>query len=99
MAVRHSIVSGLEVNEGEYIGILDGELVSSCGGAVETMLDMIGKIEDIDLREIVTLFVGDGVSDEARVAMTEAIEERFEDLSVDVYIGGQEIYEYLIAIE
>ena len=99
MAVRHSTLSGLEVNEGEYIGILDGDLVSAGGDAIAAMMSMLEKVEDIDMREIITLFVGEGVSEDARVEMVEALEEKFEDLAVEVYIGGQEIYEYLIAIE
>ena len=27
------------------------------------------------------------------------LEETFEDLAVEVYLGGQEIYDYLIAVE
>ena len=63
------------------------------------MCEMLSQIEDIEDRELLTLFVGADVSEEARIEMTEMLEERFEDLSVEVYIGGQEIYSYLIAVE
>ena len=65
----------------------------------EALCDMIGKIDDIDDRELITLFVGADVSEEDRVIMTEAIEERFEDLELEVYVGGQEIYDYLVSVE
>lgn len=99
VAIRDSVIGGVTVNEGEYIGILDGDLITSEANAIEAMCDMVSKIEDIEDREILTLFVGADVSDGDRAAMTEALEERFEDLSVEVYIGGQEIYSYLIAVE
>ena len=99
VAIRDTVIGGVEVKEGEYIGILDGELVASSADEIEAMLETIGKIEDIEDREILTLFVGADVSDEDRVRMTDALEERFEDLSVEVYIGGQEIYRYLLAVE
>ena len=63
------------------------------------MCEMLSQIEDIEDRELLTLFVGADVSEEARIEMTEMLEERFEHLSVEVYIGGQEIYIYLIAVE
>lgn len=99
VAIRDSVIGGVEVKEGEYIGILDGELVTSNADAIEAMCDMISKIDDIEDRELLTLFVGADVSEEARAEMTEALEERFEDLAVEVYIGGQEIYSYLISVE
>lgn len=99
VAVRDSVIGGVSTKEGDYIGILDSELVSSGGDELEVMCNMISKIEDIDCRELVTLFVGGGVSDERRARLTESLQERFEDLSFDVYIGGQEIYDYIIAVE
>lgn len=99
VAIRDSVINGVQVREGEYIGILDGELVTSNEDAIEAMCNMISEIEDIDDRELLTLFVGADVSEDERVEMTEALEERFEDLAVEVYIGGQEIYSYLIAVE
>ena len=57
------------------------------------------KIEDLSDRELITLFVGESVSDRERVTVTEALEERFEDHVIEVYLGGQKIYDYLIAVE
>ena len=99
VAIRDSVIGGVTVKEGEYIGILDGELVASNQNELEAMCEMLSQIEDIEDRELLTLFVGADVSEEARIEMTEMLEERFEDLSVEVYIGGQEIYSYLIAVE
>ena len=98
-AIRDTVIGDVAVRKDESIGILDGELVCSCADETEAMLAMIGAIEDIEDREILTLFVGEGVSEDERVAMTEAIEEAYEDLSVDVFVGGQKVYRYLIAVE
>ena len=98
-AIRDTVIGGVQVKKGESIGILDGELVCSQQDEIEAMCKMLGAIEDIEDREILTLFVGNGVTEQERVAMTEAIEENFEDLSVDVYVGGQEVYRYLVAVE
>ena len=97
--IRDTVIGDVQVKKGEAIGILDGELVCSCADEYEAMIAMIGTIEDIEDREILTLFVGDGVSEEERVAMTEAIEQAYEDLSVDVFTTGQQVYRYLIAVE
>lgn len=98
-AIRDTVIGDVAVKKDESIGILDGELVCSCEDEYEAMRQMIAAIDDVEDREILTLFVGDGVTEEERVAMTEAIEEAFEDLSVDVFVGGQQVYRYLIAVE
>lgn len=98
-AIRDTVIGDVEVKKDESIGILDGKLVCSCADEYEAMIALLGAIEDIEDREILTLFVGDGVSEQERVAMTEAIEEAFEDLTVDVFMGGQQVYRYLVAVE
>ena len=99
VAIRDTVIGGVEVHEGNYIGILDGDLVASTKTSLEAICETIEKVEDLDDREIITLFVGDGVSEEERTEVTEALKERFEDYAIEVYIGGQAVYNYLIAVE
>ena len=99
VAIRDCVTHGVEVRCGEYIGILDGTLVTSDADVADALCNMIEKIEDLDERELITLFVGAGVSDEERVRVTELLEERFFEQEIQVYIGGQEIYDYLVAVE
>lgn len=99
MAIRDTTVDGTPIKCGEYIGILDGKIVTSLDDPVESLCSMIEKIDDLDERELITLFVGADVSEEDRVRMTEEIEDRFDELELQVYIGGQEIYDYLISVE
>ena len=99
MAIRDTTVDGTPIKCGEYIGILDGKIVTSLDDPVESLCNMIEKIDDLDERELITLFVGADVSEEDRVRMTEEIEDRFDELELQVYIGGQEIYDYLISVE
>ena len=53
----------------------------------------------MDEYEIITLFVGKNASEEGRVLLTEKLEEKYPDHTVEVYIGGQEVYDYMLAIE
>ncbi len=99
MAIRDTTVDGTPIKCGDYIGILDGKIVTSLDDPVESLCNMIEKIDDLDERELITLFVGADVSEEDRVRMTEEIEDRFDELELQVYIGGQEIYDYLISVE
>lgn len=98
-AVRDATVSGVEVKCGQYFAIVDGKILAVSDDREETLLGMLAAIEDIDEREIISLFVGCDVSDDCRANITERIEELYPDFEVIVYKGGQEVYDYLVAVE
>ena len=97
-AVRDVTINGKSVKRGDYIAISDGEIVSvedTKEAAVMSMLDSV----DMDDYELITLFVGKGVTPGDRVHLTEAIEEEYPDCELTVYEGGQDVYYYLLALE
>ena len=98
-AVRDATVYGKEIKEGEYISISRGRISSVSDTRDGALLGALESIPDIDDREIITLFVGIDVDDEARVNITEQIEEKYPDHSLTVYKGKQEVYDYMVAVE
>lgn len=97
-AIRDVTVDGRKITEGDYIAISGGKICAVSASAEEAVMDMLSEA-DVDLCEIITLFVGRDVSAERRVSLTEKIEEAYPDLTLTVYEGGQEVYDYLLAIE
>ncbi|MBR5241955.1 MAG: DAK2 domain-containing protein [Clostridia bacterium] len=97
-AVRDTVVNEREIHEGDYIAISGGEIVSVEKTPEDALCTMLAEA-DIDLCEIITLFVGKGVSDERRAALTERLKELYEDFEINVYEGGQDVYDYLVAVE
>ena len=97
-AVRDVKINGKEIKKGDYIAISDGDIVSVSRSAEDACMFSLEGV-DMSEYEIITVFVGKGVSGERRVMLTETIEEAYPDCAVEIYEGGQEIYDYLIAIE
>ena len=97
-AVRDAVIDGLDIKTGDYIAITDGEISVSATSAEEAVKSAL-EAADTDLSEIITLFTGKNVSAEKRAALTEEIEELYPDCELSVYEGGQEVYDYMIAIE
>lgn len=97
-AVRDATVNGRVIRCGDYMAFCGGELVSVAQTAEEAVLSLLAGA-DTDLSEIVTLIAGRGVDAEARAALTEQIADLYPDLELTVYEGGQDVYDYLIAIE
>ena len=97
-AVRSVTINGVEVHEGDYISITDGKISSVAQNAEDALIGLLESV-DTDEYEIVTLFVGKEVSDDRRADITERIEELYPDFEIAVYKGGQEVYDYLVALE
>ena len=97
-AVRDATIGGIEITAGDYIAITDGEITVSAKNAEEAVKAAL-EAADTDLSEIITLFTGKGVSAEKRSALTEQLEELYPDCEISVYEGGQDVYDYMIAIE
>ena len=97
-AVRDVTLDGRKIATGDYMAISNGEISSVEKSADAALLKMLENV-DIDDFEIMTVFVGKDVSEEDRAELTERIEELYPDLEITVYEGGQEIYDYLIALE
>lgn len=97
-AVRDATIGGVEIKAGDYIAITDGEITVSAKNAEEAVKAALEEA-DTDLSEIITLFTGKNVSAEKRSALTEEIGELYPDCEISVYEGGQDVYDYMIAIE
>ncbi len=97
-AIRDVKIDGREIKKDEYIAISCGSIVANAKTAEEAALTMLADA-DTDLCEIITLFVGKDVDTDRRVELTERLKDEYPDLEITVYEGGQEVYDYLIAIE
>ena len=97
-AVRDVSIGGKDVCEGDYIAISAGEIVAVSGSAEDAVIEMLENA-DVDMCEIITLFVGKDVSAEARAELTERLQEIYEDYEITVYEGGQDVYDYFVAVE
>ena len=97
-AVRNVSIDGAEVKDGDYIAINGSKLCAVEKTAEDALISMLQK-EDTDLCEIITLFVVKDVSDERRIEVTERLGEIYPDYEITVYSGGQDIYDYIVAVE
>ena len=97
-AVRDTVINDVEVKEGNIIGIAEGKLLSAGDKVDEITTDLVEKLVDED-SAIITLFYGEDTSKEEAEALRDALEEKFEDIDVELHYGGQPLYYYLISVE
>jgi hypothetical protein len=97
-AVRDTEYKGLKITKGDYIGIKDGEIVTS---AVDRITVVNGLVKELihDEAEIVTVMFGEDVEEEELEAVMLNLETHHPDVEVEVIEGNQEIYSFIIAVE
>ena len=97
-AVRDAVIDGKDISEGDYIAISGGSIVAVEADAEAALLAMLENT-DVDLCEIITLFVGTSVSAEKRAEVTEQLNDIYDGYEIVVYEGGQDVYDYLVVVE
>ena len=98
-AVRDTHVNGFDIHAGDILGLQDGDIVV-CGREVETALkDLVAHMVDEDESSVIALYYGKNAEEETAEAIAEQLRDEYEDCDVEVYFGGQDIYQYIISVE
>ena len=97
-AVRKTSAEGLDIDEGDWLGLAQGKIVAAEGDAVAAAAAVVNSLATSD-HEICTLVVGED-SDETEAELVVArIEMSHPDLEVEVHTGGQPLYPFIIGVE
>ena len=97
-AVKDTEIDGIEIHEGDIIGVSGGHIVSDAKDIKTATIDLAKKIADED-SEIITLYFGEGETEESAQEIADEIEEIFPDTDIMVANGGQSVYYYIVSVE
>ena len=98
MAVKDSSYNGIKIQRGEFISVLDGNIIYTSKEkklAVEEGLKLVSDIED---KEIIILFKGKNLDDDEADDIVEVLEENYSNAQVGRIDGDQDTYGVLIGI-
>lgn len=97
-AIRDTDIGGLHIRKDDYIGILDGKIVTSCRKRVDSFKEIL-RHANAEEKEIITIIHGADVITREINDIVRYIEKNYSNLEVDVIEGNQEVYSYILAIE
>ena len=97
-AVRSVQINGMSVQQGEVIGLVNGQLKTKGTLPVEVALAALEEI-GADEYEIITVYYGDEVTADQAQALADAIENQYPEQEVEVVDGGQPHYYYILSTE
>ena len=97
-AVRDTVIDDKEIKEGNIMGIGDEGILAVGEEIDDTTINMIKEMQDEE-SEIVSLYYGVEVTEEAANELADKIAEALPEIEVEVYPGGQPIYYYIASVE
>ncbi len=97
-AVKDTEIDGIEIHEGDIIGVSGGHIVSDAKDIKTATIDLAKKIATED-SEIITLYFGEGETEESAQEIADEIEEMFPDADIMIANGGQSVYYYIVSVE
>ncbi|MBA4494754.1 DAK2 domain-containing protein [Paenactinomyces guangxiensis] len=97
-AIRDSNMNGMEIKEGDFLGIREGkiekvgrDMIETACGLLETMLG--------DGADVVTVICGKDVTEAQVKEVSDFIENKYPDTELEVHDGGQPLYYFLFSVE
>lgn len=97
-AIRDTVIDGLNIREGDIIGIGDQGMLAAGSDITGTALDTLRAMLDQDA-ELVSIYYGADVSPaEADELLSKACSV-CPDCEIELHYGGQPIYYYIISVE
>jgi len=97
-AVRDTRSNGLRVKKGDVIGLINDKLEFAGGDYADVVKRALGKLGP-DSYELVTVYRGEGASEDELASLQSSIQSSFPGLEVEVQQGGQQHYPFILSVE
>ncbi len=99
-AVRDTTIEGKEIKNGDIMGLGDVGLITVGKDIDETLIDMLQKmLENNKEAELVSVYYGEDITKAQAESVVSIIEEKYPDLDIELQMGGQPVYYYLVSVE
>jgi dihydroxyacetone kinase-like predicted kinase len=97
-AARNSDFDGFAINEGDYLALVDGKLLGT-DRSIDALLEQLAALAADKGAEFITVFYGEGVSDEEAEAASVHFRTACPDCELSLLSGGQPVYYYIVSME
>nr|WP_275695455.1 DAK2 domain-containing protein [Fredinandcohnia sp. SECRCQ15] len=97
-AVRDTNIDGIDIEKDDFMGLADGKIVitdkDKLHAAKELLTNLIAEDD-----EIITVIYGEDASKNEVDSLVAFLEEKYEDVEVEVHDGKQPLYAFIFSIE
>jgi len=97
-AVRTVYIGGVRVREGDFIGLINGNLTVAGQNIDNVICDTLQRMH-VDRYEILTLYYGEDVTAQEAQETAKRIKGQYSHIEIEVVDGGQPYYAYILSVE
>ena len=97
-AVRDTVIDGLAITKDDFMGIVDGKILTADKDRKAATIATLKKMITDD-SEIVTIIFGADSDENESKEIAAVIEAEYDFLEVEVQEGNQPVYSYLLSVE
>lgn len=97
-AVRSTTISGVRVDEGQTIAVVDDELTLAVPTPEEAVVQALDSLTG-EATSLITLYYGAETTVACADALAGDLRRRFPGHEVEVHFGGQPDYDYIVSLE
>lgn len=97
-ATRSVELNGVEVSQGQIIGLVDGVLAAAGDDLDQVLREVLAQMR-AEEHELITLYYGNGVHRAEVEALVEALSDTYDSLEFEIVFGGQPHYHFILSAE
>ena len=97
-AVRDTEFNNTKIKKDDMIGLGHGDIVTKGTDINEVSLNLIDNMVNDNI-SIITLFYGSDINLQYAEELAERLEEKYDDIDIEVVYGGQPLYYYIFSLE
>ena len=98
-AVRDTEIDGKTIHENDIMGIGDHGMLAVGTDIEDTTVAMVGEMLKDSEAELISIYYGADVTEEAADSLCDRISKAYGDCDVELQFGGQPVYYYVISAE
>jgi DAK2 domain fusion protein YloV len=97
-AVRDTVLNGLEIKAGDFLGIAEGKIRVTGKEKNRTAEELLDHLVQGGT-DMVTILYGQDVTEAEAKELVQSLESKYPEIEWEVHAGGQPLYYYLFAVE
>ncbi|MGE5372572.1 MAG: DAK2 domain-containing protein [Solirubrobacterales bacterium] len=97
VAVRDAGVNGLQIKNGDYIGLIEDKVILIGTSEEETVMQLLEKLAAEG--DLITIYYGKEITAQEAEALREKVETAYDAFEVELHYGGQPYYHYQLSVE
>ena len=97
-AVRDTVFDGMDIHQVDIMGMIDNKINCLGHDVAEVARELMDKMVTED-SELISIYYGADTAEADAQALFEEAQEKYPNCDVEVHMGGQPLYYYLIAVQ